>query len=104
MIYTINHIQQPLTFFHLFRYVRDLSKQPISEALPVNTSAPIMSSSVSSKKQIFEDLISEQKVKSRTKRQSAGRNALCETRTQFIQPQAALNNKGKFFSIIVQSF
>lgn len=104
-IYTIYHIQQPLNLkMFFFRYVRDLSKQPISEALPVNTSAPIMSSSVSSKKQIFEDLISEQKVKSRTKRQSAGRNALCETRTQFIQPQAALNNKGKFFSIIVQSF
>lgn len=81
------------------RYVRDLSKQPISEARPVETRTPIMSSSISSKKQLFEDIISEQKVKSRTKRQSSGRNALCETRTQFIQPQAALNNKGKFFPL-----
>lgn len=86
-----------MNFLILTRYVRDLSKQPISEARPVETGIPVMSSSVSSKKQIFEDLISEQKIKSRTKRQSAGRNALCETRTQFIQPQAALNNKGKFF-------
>lgn len=67
----------------------------------METRFPVMSSSVSSKKQIFDDIISEQQVKSRTKRQSSGRNALCETRTQFIQPQAALNNKGKFFIFIL---
>lgn len=87
------------------RYVRDLSRQPISEARPLETKSPIMSSSISSKKQVFEDIISEQKVKSRTKRQSPGRNSLCETRTQFIQPQAALNNKGKIFiKYIFESF
>lgn len=42
-----------------------------------------------------EDLIINFGNKTRTKRQSFGRSTLCETRTQFIQPQAALNSKGK---------
>lgn len=33
--------------------------------------------------------------KERKKRQSSGRSTLCQTSTQFIMPQAALNNKGK---------
>lgn len=33
--------------------------------------------------------------KTRTKRQSPGRETLCKTSSQFITPQAALNNKGE---------
>lgn len=32
---------------------------------------------------------------SRTKRQTAGRESLCQTNSQFIAPQAALSSRGK---------
>lgn len=34
--------------------------------------------------------------RTRTKRQSNGREALCQVNTQFVTPQAALNNRGGF--------
>lgn len=36
--------------------------------------------------------------KKRSKRQSPGREALCQVNSQFVTPQAALNSRGKFFA------
>lgn len=36
----------------------------------------------------------------RTKRQSLGRSSLCDVNTQFITPQAALNNRGIIILIL----
>ncbi|XP_067645198.1 protein spaetzle 5 [Eurosta solidaginis] len=38
--------------------------------------------------------------KTRTKRQSPGRETLCKTTSQFIAPQAALNNKGNWMFVV----
>ncbi|CAD7004773.1 unnamed protein product [Ceratitis capitata] len=38
--------------------------------------------------------------KTRTKRQSPGRETLCKTTSQFITPQAALNNKGNWMFVV----
>lgn len=37
---------------------------------------------------------------SRTKRQSSGRSTLCETTSQFITPQAALNSRGNWMFVV----
>lgn len=63
-------------------------------AVDINTFAP---------KNLFEgididtdaDNRMETKNHTRSKRQSLGRSSLCDVNTQFITPQAALNNRGK---------
>lgn len=40
------------------------------------------------------------KMVSRTKRQSSGRSTLCETTSQFITPQAALNSRGNWMFVV----
>jgi len=40
------------------------------------------------------------KKRSRTKRQSPGRSTLCQTTSQFITPQAALNSRGNWMFVV----
>jgi hypothetical protein len=54
--------------------------------------------------QNFLDQITNDDVKTRTKRQSAGRTALCQTRSSFIQPQAALSSKDPVYVLIYVNY
>lgn len=69
----------------LKRFARDLSEK----STPSNTT--LNSGDVSLNHDLY-DLVGVQKM--RKKRQSSERSTLCRTTTQYIMPQAALNNKG----------
>lgn len=89
----------------VFRYTRDISRKnslPTSDRLE-ETQASVTDSRPS--KNLFYGLNIDTDVKqtdeeynsnnrTRTKRQSLGRSSLCAVNTQYIMPQAALNNRG----------
>lgn len=77
----------------LRRYSRDLSEKYTVANTTLN------SRDVSLNLDLY-DLVGVKK--ERKKRQSPGRSSLCQTSTQFIMPQAALNNKGKPWFLTTQ--
>lgn len=94
----------------LKRYVRDLTnkaKQVVQEiASPKNTtaSASVQLSStrdVSMNMDLFDMFgVNKENHRHRAKRQSEGRSTLCQTSSQFVMPQAALNSKGNWMFVV----
>lgn len=93
----------------LKRIVRDLSKKSVSSQggkppLIIDTSEDTEEDKLSNKSTSTRDVSInmdlwdimgvEKGPNSRIKRQSPGRTALCQTTSQFVTPQAALNSKG----------
>lgn len=95
---------------HLYRFTRSTGNalpqsSPKDDApLKISSSPPSSSAKL---KNLFQglnidaltDLTEIHSNQTRIKRQSNGREALCQVTTQFITPQAALNNRGTSFHL-----
>lgn len=86
------------------RYVRDVSAQAkfssnFSKNSTVEATRPTFINSVprSSSNQLSLSELTDRYTNRRTKRQSSGREQLCQTTYQYITPQAALNSQGKLY-------
>lgn len=96
-----NSIQMTNVLFPFRRYVRDIVSRPrFPRRAPSNSSVPAtiatpanqLQRSPSNEPNEPNDRYSGR----RNKRQSAGRESLCETTYQYITPQAALNSQGRY--------
>lgn len=83
------------------RYVRDVSQQQ-QQQQPNEDDGSMATVDVDSKRNAFLDFLQSSISNStrRSKRQSFGRESLCEVNTQFIMPQAALNTQGEHLNLV----
>lgn len=89
------------------RYTRDISKKQVNAVLESDQKKATMSRGqsqfLSQLEQRNETEFLSSSNGTRSKRQTFGRRALCEVNTQFVMPQAALNNKGNWMYVINQN-
>lgn len=81
----------------MYRYARDLSKKEIFtlDDFDFTTAKPSNETDISENIIEKEDShVFKEKGRSRLKRQSPGRESLCQANFQYITPQAALNSQG----------
>ncbi|XP_055911536.1 protein spaetzle 5 [Eupeodes corollae] len=88
------------------RYVRDLStraKKAVQELTSSarNMTSPVSTRDVSMNLNLYDIVgVNRENHRHRVKRQSEGRSTLCQTSSQFIMPQAALNSKGNWMFVV----
>ncbi|XP_049313625.1 protein spaetzle 5 [Bactrocera dorsalis] len=76
------------------------AKRSISSSSQSISSSSKLSRDVSLNMDLLDIVGADKGAKTRTKRQSPGRETLCKTTSQFIAPQAALNNKGNWMFVV----
>lgn len=82
-----------------WRYVRDIASRPrFPRNAPSNSSVPATIATPANQLQRSSSTGPNDRYSSRRKRQSAGRESLCEATYQYITPQAALNSQGTYIS------
>ncbi|XP_055843147.1 protein spaetzle 5 [Episyrphus balteatus] len=91
----------------LKRYVRDLGCRAKKAVQDLTTSKNVTTTSHVSKRDVSMNLdlydmvgVSKENRRHRVKRQSEGRSQLCQTSSQFVMPQAALNSKGNWMFVV----
>lgn len=76
------------------------AKRSIPSSSQSTSSSSKLSRDVSLNMDLLDIVGADKGAKTRTKRQSPGRETLCKTSSQFITPQAALNNKGNWMFVV----
>ncbi|XP_017488465.1 PREDICTED: uncharacterized protein LOC108376742 isoform X1 [Rhagoletis zephyria] len=76
------------------------AKRSITSSSQTSSSSSKLSRDVSLNMDLLDIVGADKGAKTRTKRQSPGRETLCKTTSQFITPQAALNNKGNWMFVV----
>ncbi|XP_054735107.1 protein spaetzle 5 isoform X1 [Anastrepha obliqua] len=76
------------------------AKRSISSSSQSSSFSSKLSRDVSLNMDLLDIIGANKGPKTRTKRQSPGRETLCKTTSQFITPQAALNNKGNWMFVV----
>nr|XP_036220729.1 protein spaetzle 5 [Bactrocera oleae]XP_036220731.1 protein spaetzle 5 [Bactrocera oleae]XP_036220732.1 protein spaetzle 5 [Bactrocera oleae]XP_036220733.1 protein spaetzle 5 [Bactrocera oleae] len=76
------------------------AKRSITSSYQRTSSSSKLSRDVSLNMDLLDIVGADKGAKTRTKRQSPGRETLCKTTSQFITPQAALNNKGNWMFVV----